>query len=242
MVRNKIGRIAALVGALATAGAMSVAVTPASATIACKGPCLPVTPTFTNWPVSGSLTAKTFSQKVSLPQGSVFNGHAEIILERPAEVTIGNGVITGTVTVPPFTAPVTIPINEIPTPVSMGITFTQVGLAEGVLTEATGCTRGPFACMTVSVPTRVNVGFTVVGVLGIMVPTHCETSKPIKFDLKGGPLTLLELLNGLQFTGKTTIPPIKCEGLEGLLLAPAMTAALSGPENPYEIGISPPPE
>jgi hypothetical protein len=238
---RKTGRIAGLVVTLAAFGAMSLAAASASAQIVCSGPCLRITPTFTNWVVSGSLTAKTFSQKVTLPEGSTFNGKGEIIIENPTGTReVVNGTITGNVFVPPFNAVLTLPINEIPTPTNVGIKFSQVGQAVGTVAPATGCTE-EFSCVTTTVPTKANVGFTVVGILGIQVPTHCETSKPIQLELKGAPQTLLEVVTkGLHFTGETTIPPIKCEGLEGLLLAPVMTAALSGPNNPYALAITPP--
>jgi hypothetical protein len=219
---------------------MALAATPASA-ITCTGPCLHITPKFNNWVVSGSLTAAKSSQTVTLPEGSTFNGKGELILENPTgERALVNGTITGTVSVPPFNTILTLPILEVPTPVSTGIKFTQVGEAVGTVAPATGCTE-EFACVSTTVPTKANVGFTVVGVLGIQVPTHCETSKPLQLNLKGGPQTLFEVVTkGLSFQGTTTIPPIKCEGLEGLLLAPVLTLALSGPNNPYSISIKPP--
>lgn len=231
----KISRITTFAATLATVGAMSVATAPASAA-------LRVTPTFKNWVVSGSLTAKKFNQKVTLPEGSTFNGKGEVFIEDPSGTPLAWGTIAGNVFVPPFNATLTLPINEIPTPVSVGITFSQVGTAEGTLEPAppADCATAG-ACVTMSVPTKANVGFTVVGILGIHVPTHCETSKPIALPLSAT-LTLLEVVTkGTQFTGTATIPPIKCEGLEGILLAPVLTAALSGPGNPYSITISPPP-
>jgi len=241
-MRGKTCRIAALAGTLAAFGAMSIAAAPASATITCKGPCLRITPKFNNWVVSGSLTAKTFKQKVTLPEGSTFNGKGEIIIENPTgKREVVNGTIVGTVAVPFFYTTLTLPIAEIPTPVNVGIKFSQVGEAVGTVAPATGCTD-EFACVSTSVPTKANVGFTVVGILGIMVPTHCETSTPVQLNLKSPSMTLLEVVTkGLHFEGTTTIPPIKCEGLEGLLLAPVMTAALSGPGNPYSLAITPPP-
>jgi hypothetical protein len=235
-VSLKISRIATFAAALATVGAMSGATAPASTAA------LRITPTFKNWVVSGSLTAKTFNQKVTLPEGSTFNGAGEVFVEDPSGTPLAWGTIMGTVFVPPFNATLTLPINEIPTPVSVGITFSQVGTAEGTLESAppAGCATAG-ACVTVSVPTKANVAFTVVGILGLKVPTHCETREPIALPL-GATLSLLEIVTkGTQFTGTATIPPIKCQGLKGILLAPILTAALSGPGNPYSITLSPPP-
>jgi hypothetical protein len=232
---HKIGRIAALIATVTALGAVAVAAPPASAAQ------LVITPKFTNWVVAGSLTAKKSQQTVTLPQGSTFNGSGELILEEVSGLVLGHGTITGSVFVPPFNAVLTLPILGIPTPVTTGITFNQVGQAEGTVTPATGCVQVN-ACVKVTVPTKANVGFTVVGILGVQVPTHCETSEPVELALTQT-LNLLEIVrNGNHFTGTTTIPPIKCPGLLGLVLGPVLTTALSGPENPYTISITPPPE
>jgi hypothetical protein len=232
---HRIGRIAALLATVTALGAVAVAAPPASAALI-------VTPRFTNWVVAGSLTAKKSQQTVTLPEGSTFNGSGELFLEQVGAVVLGHGTITGSVFVPPFNAVLTLPILGVPTPVTTGITFTQVGQTEGTITPARGCASEANACVTLTAPTKANVGFTVVGILGIQVPTHCETSEPIELHLSQT-LNLLEIVrNGNHFTGTTTIPPIKCPGLLGLALGPVLTTALSGPENPYAISITPPPE
>ena len=127
-------------------------------------------------------------------------------------------------------------------PVNVGIAFSQVGEADGTVTPAPSADcAAEGACVNLSIPTKANVGFTVVGILGITVPTHCQTSEPITLPLSAN-ANLLEVTGkGTHFTGTVTIPPITCPGLKGLLLGPVLTAALSGPENPYSLSISPPP-
>jgi hypothetical protein len=226
----KIGRTSIVVAILAATGAMAVAAAPASA--------IRVTPQFENWVVSGSLTASKSQQTVTLPEGSTFNGSGELFFEG-----VIHGTFTGHVFVPPFNATLTLPILGTPTPVTTGITFTQVGQTEGTIEPATGCGGGEEAgaCVTMAAPTKADVGFTVVGILGITVPLHCETSQPIELSLSQTLLFHEITTVGTHFTGTTTIPPIKCPGLQGLVLGPVLTTALSGPDNPYSISIAPPP-
>jgi hypothetical protein len=210
---------------------MAAAATPASAAFR-------IGTKFENWVVRGSLTAKKSQQTVTLPEGSTFNGSGEVFFETVGEVVTVNGTINGSVFVPPFNATLTLPILGVPTPVTVGITFTQVGQTNGIIKPATGCT-GEGACVTLTAPTKANVGFSVVGILGIKAPLRCETSEPIELPLTQT-LSFQELfLGGTHFTGMTTIPPIKCPGLQGLVLGPVLTTALSGPENPYSISITP---
>jgi hypothetical protein len=238
----KVGRSSIVVAILAATGTMAVAAPPASAAS------FRTTSVFTDWVVSGSLTATKSQQTVSLPEGSTFNGSSELLLESVVEENVGsvvlvNGTLTGSVFVPPFNATVTLPILGTPTPVTMGITFTQAGPAEGIIKPATGCEGSPTeGCLTLTATSKANVGFSVVGILGIKVPLHCETSEPIELPLTET-LRLNELVKkGNHFTGTTTIPPINCPGLQGVALGPVLTTALSGPDNPFSIAITPPPE
>jgi hypothetical protein len=151
------------------------------------------------------------------------------------------GTVTGNLFVPTFKT--TIKILGIPTTVQA--TFTQVGKPSGTLAsvpKATCAATNRYVCLSMSVPTKANVGITAAGVFGLTVlPTHCETSEPVTFPLTTT-LSIVELLErGPHFARTTTIPPIKCEGLEALLLAPVLTELMSGPENPYALSISPPP-
>jgi len=235
-VSLKIGRIAAVIATLASLGGMAVAAPSASAA-------LRVTPKFINWPVAGSLTAVKSDQTVTLPKGSAFNGEGEIFIENPEGTILASGTLTGTVTVPPFKATLTLPILGIPTPVDVGVTFAQDGPAVGTIKPAppATCSTPEGACVSLSVPAKANIGFTVLGVLGIKAPLFCETTEPLSLPLTET-ATLLELVTkGLHFSGTTTIPSIKCPGLQGLVLGPILTTTLSGPNNPYSIFISPPP-
>jgi hypothetical protein len=221
-------RTAALTTVVVVVGAMSVAATPASAGL---------TQTFTNWAVWGSLTPKKLNEPVTLPKGSTFNGSAEIATATPTEIS---GTLTGSLVVPPFKT--SLKLGGV-VPTTVGVTFTQVGKAEGTLGKAPAqdCPSARFNgfCVTVKVTAKANVGITAAGILGIEVPTHCETSEPITFPL-ATTLTLGELQEvGMHISGTVTIPPIKCEGLSGLVLGATLTELMSGPENPYVLHIGP---
>ena len=229
----KTGRIAALAAALAAVGAMFVATAPASALA------------LENWRVSGTLTPKTLNQTVTLPEGSTFNGNANLDVEGTnPETAVITGTLTGTVFVPPFTAT----LNILGVPTEVGITFTPVGGTNGTIVSAHGsCTNVKSACVTVTVPTRAIIGITSTGVspslLGVTVSasasTECETAEPALFNLSTT-LTLEEMIRyGTHFAGTVTIPPIKCNGVTGLAFGPVLTTLMSGPENPYTLAITP---
>ena len=217
--------VATLVVTLASA-AMSVAVAaPASADL---------TQSLENWRVTGSLTPKKLNEPVTLPQGSTFDGESDIFLFFPIE-----GALKGTVHVPPFNASLHL-LGLVPT--TVGVTFTQVGDSTGTLRGAppSACVGEPsFGCATVDVIAKANLGITMVGTLGASIPTHCETSEPVTFHLKQSLYLFFLFGTGLHFTGTTTLPPMTCQGLEGLVLGPLLTAVMSGPENPFEINIHP---
>jgi hypothetical protein len=198
---------------------------------------------FTNWVVAGTLTPKKLGQPVELPPGSTFNGQAEIELTPGEGHALVSGTVTGSVFVPPFNA--TIDLGGVPS--TVGVTFTQVGRSEGTIASApeVNCAgakgvEGSKGCVALSVPTRANLGITEVGLLGIGVPTHCETSEPVTLDLSTH-TTLPDLLTeGPHFTGTTTIPPMHCGGLSGIAVGELLTTLMSGPENPYSLSLSPP--
>jgi len=223
---RKTRRLTALVAALAAIGAASVAAAPALA-VTVKFP-------FKNWAVFGSLTPKKLGEPIVLPKESTFNGEAEI------ELTVGStsGTVKGNIFVPPFNA--TVKILGLPT--TVGLTFTQVGEPTGKIVPApeADCAGARFSgsCVTLSVDAKANLGITVVGILGIGVPTACETAEPVALDLSTT-LTEEQLVHvGSHFTGTVDLPNINCD-LFQLLLAPVLSGLMSGPENPYDLNIGP---
>jgi hypothetical protein len=221
-------RLVVLSATMGAVAAMSVAAAPAWAGFSTS---------FVNWAVSGSLTPKKLNEPVVLPKGSTFNGVAVIGTLTPTELS---GTVSGTLYVPPFKT--TLKLGGV-VPSEVGVTFTEAGKSEGTLSEAApgACAGSPYPgeCAVMKVTSKATIGITVVGLLGIDVPTECHTSEPVVFNLSTT-LTLGELLDvGPHFTGTTTIPSIKCEGLSGIVLGALVTELMSGPENPYALYIAP---
>jgi hypothetical protein len=228
---RKTGRIAALAATLAAAGAF-VAAAPA---LASCPPNLCLTPTFTNWPVTGTLTAG--GQTTTLPSGGGFTGSGLI------EIGAGGieGTITGTVVIPPFTTPLELPLGSGNTQIA-GITITQVGGVAGTLlsTNPALCGGNP-TCVNLKVPTNTELEWEVTGA-GNRTPVRCKTVTPVFLDLSTN-LTLAQIVGvGSHFEGGTTIPAITCAskpGSKSNALSAQMTAALSGPGS-YVLNINPP--
>jgi hypothetical protein len=221
-------RLVVLSATVSALAAMSVAAAPAWAGFSTS---------FVNWAVSGSLTPKKLNEPVVLPKGSTFNGVSEIQTVTSTELA---GTVNGSLYVPPFKT--TLKLAGL-VPSEVGVTFTEVGKSTGTLSEGApgACAGSPYsgACATMKVTSKAIIGITVVGLLGIDVPTECHTSEPVVFNLSTT-LTLGELLDvGPHFSGTTTIPSIKCEGLSGLVLGALVTELMSGPENPYALYIAP---
>ncbi len=218
----KINRITAAVAAVAAMAVMSVGVASAGATT--------LKLKFTNWVVSGTLTAKKLNQTISLPEGATFNGTALVeLLPGPTF----NGPITGTLFVPPFKAKVSL----LGIPAEIGVKFTQAGALAGSVAPSTVNKNK----IVVDVPAMANVAFTSLTEAGITVPLECETAEPLAFDLNTELFAFDLGTTGSTFVGTTTFPSVKCGGLTGLVEGPLLTSLLSGPDNPYSISIAPPP-
>jgi len=218
---RKTGRVAVLAAVLAAVGVMSVAAAASAAVFPLE-----------NFVVSGSLTPKALNQAIVLPEGGTFNGSATIGANEKGEI---EGSVTGTVVVPPFKA--TISVLGIKT--TVGVTFTQVGSTAGTIhsVAASNCNE-MVGCVNLSVPTNAALGVNSVSILGITIPTKCETIKPAAFPLSTD-LTIGELLTvGSHFKGTTNVPDVKCGGILGGLIAPVLDATLAGPAS-YALNITP---
>jgi len=219
-----------------------------AATLAALGAVLPATAwanettssplEFKNWTVSGSLTDKKSNQTITLPQGSTFNGSGELVLEISEEGTLANisGSLAGNIFVPNWSAPLT--LDGASTPITVGLSFKEVGTSEGTISKDPTSDEG--GAVILNVTSRANVGLTEVGLLGINTPVTCTTSEPVTFNLIDHTSVLQMVTVGPRFAGTVTLPSFTCAGLEGAAVSPVVTAALSGPENPYSIAIVPP--
>jgi hypothetical protein len=190
---------------------------------------------FNNWAVYGSLTPKKLNEPVVLPKGSTFNGSAEVTKLSSTEI---EGTLSGKLFVPPFKATVKL-VGTVPT--TVGVTIKEEGTTEGTISTApdAACSFSRFTgiCVALSVTSHARIGITAAGILGIEVPTGCETEKAVTLTLNKD--ERLSELSETHVTGTTTIPPIKCEGLQGIVLGVLLTELMSGPGNPYALSLSP---
>jgi pimeloyl-ACP methyl ester carboxylesterase len=179
-----------------------------------------------SWVVSGSLTDKRQGQAITLPEGSAFNGLAELSTQT------GAGSVEGDFSFPPFSSTLRI-FGLLPT--SFGLTLAQVGPAKGTIGEAEAGRE------TLTLPVKLNLGITSLKILGLTIPTQCATAEPIALDLVTTRTREELLFKGWSFTGTTTLPKIRCEGgFLGSLFGFVLSSLLSGPENPYAIAVTAP--
>jgi hypothetical protein len=175
---------------------------------------------FNNWDLTGSVTPRKLAQKITLPAGSTFNGSANLTKQ----------TFTGDIAVPSFTA--TIKVLGIPSKVKL--TFSQAAPASGKIAPDPSNPDN----LLVDGTAKANIGISGVGIGGFNIPTQCTTSSPVTFPLKASQ-PALELTQGVTFTGKTSFPSIRCNGLVGPLLGGALTVLFAGPDNPFSLRIAP---
>jgi len=177
---------------------------------------------FENWQLSGSLSVKMLKESINLPEGCTFNGHA-----------LDPGELEGNTLCPPFSTRIRL-LSMLPT--TLGVTFTESEPVHGTVTAGTKA-----GDVTFKATSKQNIGITFVQLLGIKVPTNCQTQKPVVFPLElEAPAS--DLTTGATFTGETTLPNIKCHGgLLGLggLLGDVVSGVMSGPGNRFTLTIKP---
>jgi hypothetical protein len=167
---------------------------------------------FTNYQVGGSLTVKKLHQDINLPEGSTFNGSANLTTSQ----------LQGDVFVPEFTS--TVKVLGIPTQVTTQLE--QVQPVQGTITLNGGNVSIQSTTTAILRIKKLRLGL-------LSVPTTCRTAEPILLTLnyEGG------LTFPLTFDGETTIPRLTGCGL----LGPTLGTLLSGPGNKYHITLDQPP-
>jgi hypothetical protein len=235
-------RIAAIGATLAAIGTMAVAATPAAAApLNCKeaqeaGSTAPICENFTEFEASGSILDKKLNQAIPLNKG-LFNGYLELLSLAPI-----TGQVHGLVT----SQPQELEVKVFGTTAKIGVTFEQVGVTNGSLTQLSpegnpNCERIPTeVCVNLSVPTEANIGFTSFTIFGLKFSLKCKTATPISFPLSDNLMLNEELLNfevGSHFVGTTTFPAVKCNELFAFITEPLLTSEFSGPENSYSLFI-----
>lgn len=185
---------------------------------------------YKNWVLAGSIKDKPLGETISLPKGSTFNGTGEVNTET------GVGSVKGALSVPPFSTPVKL-FGLLP--VTFGMTLTQVGPLEGLVSGTETSMSEPL----LTLPAKLDLGVTSVSLFGLKIPTSCATERPLSLKLTDA-LTHQELLHeGWHFSGTVGLPQFTCEGgFLPKLFALVLTLTLSGPENSYAISVTAPPE
>jgi hypothetical protein len=181
---------------------------------------------FRNSVVSGSITDRKLHQPITLPAGSTLSATGE--LDRQT----GKGTLAANVLVPAFSASLRL-FGVLP--VTLAMTLTQVGSAQGEL--APGETSGQ---ETLTLPLKLVVRVSSLSVLGMSIPTECTSTQPLALGL-AETLSREELLGQpWHFSGTATLPSFGCEGpFPGRLLGFVFNYFISGPENPYSVTVTP---
>ena len=183
---------------------------------------------FPHWTLAGSLRPRGLAQAITLPAGAFFEGDGEL------DEQTGVGTIAGSISVPPFTAPLML-FGALP--VKLAMTLSAAGPLEGSLTAS----EPPAGGEALSLPLELDMDISSVTILGLELPAGCSPTQPLALNLAAN-LTREELTSGgWRFAGSTTLSRFRCEqGFLGPVLAILLTSVLSGPANPYSITISPP--
>jgi hypothetical protein len=231
-----LGATLVAMGAMAVASATASAVAPLTCAEAKSE--AKICEDLVEFEASGSITDRKLNQAIPLKEGR-YNGYLELQNLFPV-----SGLVHGLVT----SQPLEVEVKLFGSPAKVGVTFEQVGVVTGSLTQiepkgSPNCELNPVeeVCVTLSVPTEANIGFTSVTVFGLKFPMKCKTSKPIVFPLTENLRLVEELLNfevGSHFTGTTTFPSVTCGAeLFKFLNESFLTSDFSGPENSYSLFI-----
>ncbi len=183
---------------------------------------------YDNWALAGSLTPSKLGQTITLPQGSTFNGNAQ--LDRKT----GAGTVAGNLSVPAFTASVA---GEHRSQLRLAITLTQARALAGVLADSETVPGDE----TLTVPTQLNLDITAVSASGSNYTVQCNTAEPISLTLQDTLTREQVLEKDWSFTGTTAVPKIRCKhGVRGVVSGALLTKRLSGPASRYALTITAP--
>jgi hypothetical protein len=171
---------------------------------------------FPNWTVKGKLTVAKLKQDVVLPPGSHFDGVLDTTTQQ----------LTGHVVVPTFTARFTV----LGLPADATIDLVEAGPSTAKVVLGGTTTIDGQSAFTIYIR-KLKSPLLPLNLVG----GSCRTSAPVVLPLHyKGPL---DFVNGFTFTGTTTIPSLTGCGLA----TPLLTALMAGPNNPFSVGIAPPP-
>ena len=92
-----------------------------------------------------------------------------------------------------------------------------------------------------TLPVKLNLGFTSFGLLGLNIPTNCATSQPVSLTLTDTLTKEALVSKGWAFSGTGTIPKITCQGgLLGALYGGTISELISGAGASYSLSVKAP--
>jgi hypothetical protein len=173
---------------------------------------------FTNWQVGGTLGVKKLNQNISIPEGSTFNGSANLT----------QGTLSGDTTIPDFNA--TVKVLGVPT--RIGLSIKETAPASGTLTLNSDGT------ITIDAPVSSDIRIRTLslGLLSISAGFNCHTSSPVVLPLHATAPLATALSSGLTFSGTYDLPTLTGCGL----LTPTLNLLMAGPNNPFNVTFRPP--
>jgi pimeloyl-ACP methyl ester carboxylesterase len=169
------------------------------------------------WEVTGKVTDKKLGIALKVPAGATFSSEADVTA----------GTLTASLFVPPIRETMNL-FGLIPVTI------------EGSLTQA-GPITGTFNLSNTGVLEISATGGSIlatkaISVLGFRVPIECHTSKPVEL-----PLSVKESANALAGGALTVNDTVTIPPFTGGVLCSLTSLLLSGPGNPVNLTVSPPP-
>jgi len=170
------------------------------------------------WQASGTVTAKKLGVSLKVPAGATFS----------AEADFTTGTVSASLFVPPIKETISL-FGLIP--VTIEGSLTQAGPINGTFNF------GNNSVLELSATGGATLATKALSVLGLRIPLECHTATPVEL-----PLTISEPANvlatgSISVSDSVTIPQFTGCGI----FSPLTSLLLSGPGNPVDLTVSPPP-
>ena len=172
-----------------------------------------------NWKVSGTITARKLHQPFTLPEGSTFNGSAEL------NTGTGTGSVEGNLSIPPFTSSAKL-FGVLPT--SVGVTLTQVGALKGTVTPSESAPGEE----TLTLPAQLGMGITSVKPARADVPDAVHHGRTRFAAVLGDAHARRTPDSGLELRGHDDVAEVQVRRLPRTGLQPGPHVTHLGPGKP----------
>ena len=170
------------------------------------------------WQVSGSVTAKKLGIALKIPAGATFSSEADVTAE----------TLTASLFVPPIKETLSL-FGLIP--VTLEGSLTQTGPVTGKVSLSNS------AVLTVSATGGAILATKSLKVLGLTIPLECHTATPVELPLSFSRSANALSTGSISESATVTIPQFTGCGI----FSPLTSLLLSGPGNPINLAVSPPP-